>query len=164
MFGNGASDVRTANWMSKAGAVFYALWGVAHVIGAGLQLFVVTRHGGAALTALISSAKPLDPATVTVPEAAEAFMMMGAYNIFWIGFLVTVVAVRMNWRNSDFGYWLNLVVVGAVDLGLLLAMLLPGHMAWSDGVVGVALFALAVGFSTFGRIALRSVDARPHAA
>jgi hypothetical protein len=76
---------------------------------------------------------------------------MGAYNILWIGLLVIVIAVGMNWRNSALGYWLNLAVVGATDLGLLVALLLPGYMAWSDGMIGISLFVLAFVFATAGR-------------
>ena len=69
---------------------------------------------------------------------AAAFMGMGAFNILWIGLLVTVVAVTLNRRKSRLGYWLNLGIVGATDLGLLVALLLPGTMAWSDGGLGSA--------------------------
>jgi hypothetical protein len=141
--------------MTRIGAVCYALWGLAHVVGGGVQLSVVQSRGGSALTALISSARPLDPAAFSVPPAATAFMGMGAYNILWIGLLVTVVALALNWRNAPLGYWLNLALVGATDLGLLVALLLPGHMAWSDGLIGLTLFVLALGFSTWGRGVMR---------
>jgi len=41
--------------------------------------------------------------------------------------------------------------VGATDLSLLAALLLPGYMAWSDGGIGLTLFVLALIFSTLGR-------------
>ncbi|MGE0354429.1 MAG: hypothetical protein AB7I33_09540 [Gemmatimonadales bacterium] len=136
---------------TRIGAVFYALWGIIHILGGATQLFTLRSHGPGALTALIATASPPDPTTVTVPPAAAAFMGMGAWNILWIGLLVTIVAVTLNWRNDRLGYWLNLGVVLATDLGLLAALLLPGHMAWSDGLIGIVLFLLAAGFSAAGR-------------
>jgi hypothetical protein len=141
----------TTNRAAKTGAVFYALWGLLHVIGGAVQLATLNGEGGAALTRMISSARPLGPEAAAVPAAAAAFMGMGAFNILWIGLLVTLIALTMNWRNSRLGYWLNLGIVGATDLGLLVALLLPGTMAWSDGGLGLSLYALALITSSVGR-------------
>ncbi|MEZ4659989.1 MAG: hypothetical protein R2911_20730 [Caldilineaceae bacterium] len=43
-------------------------------------------------------------------------------------------------------------MVSAVDLGLVAMLMVPGHMAWSDGGLGVALWLPAVLFSTVGRL------------
>jgi hypothetical protein len=142
----------TTNRAARTGAAFYALWGLLHVAGGAVQLVTLKGSGGAALTRMISSARPLDEASAAVPDAAAAFMGMGAFNILWIGVLVTVIAVTMNWKNSRLGYWLNLAIVGATDLGLLVALLLPGTMAWSDGGLGLSLFAVALVASTLGRV------------
>ncbi|HXI22006.1 MAG TPA: hypothetical protein VNH46_13010 [Gemmatimonadales bacterium] len=142
----------TINRAARAGAVFYALWGLLHVAGGAVQLATLRGHGGIALTRLIASGRPLDPGVGTVPDAAAAFMGMGAFNILWIGLLVTVVAVTLNRRNSRLGYWLNLGIVGATDLGLLVALLLPGTMAWSDGGLGLGLYFAALVASTLGRM------------
>jgi hypothetical protein len=128
--------------------VFFALWGIAHVAGAALQLTTLRSDGPGALTAMIASARPAAADSFVVPAAAAAFMAMGAWNILWIGMFVTVIAVDMNWRNSTRGLLINMAVVGATDAGLLFALLLPGHMRWSDGAVGLVLFALAAVFST----------------
>jgi len=141
-----------ANRAARTGAVFYALWGLLHVAGGAVQLATLNREGGIALTRLISSARPLGATDASVPDAAAAFMGMGAFNILWIGLLVTVIAVRLNWRNSRLGYWLNLGIVGATDLGLLVALLLPGTMAWSDGGLGLSLYAVALLASSLGRL------------
>jgi hypothetical protein len=136
---------------ARTGAVFYALWGLLHVVGAGVQLATLNSEGGTGLARLISSARPVAE-NADVPVAAAAFMGMGAFNLLWIGLLVTGIAVTLNWRNSRLGYWLNLGIVGATDLGLLVALLLPGTMAWSDGGIGLTLFAFAVIASTMGRL------------
>ncbi len=147
----------TGNRAAKAGAIFYALWGLLHVVGGAVQLATLSGEGGAALTRMISSGAPLTEASAQVPAAAARFMGMGAYNILWIGALVTMIATALNWQNSRLGYWLNLGIVGATDLGLLVALLLPGTMAWSDGGLGISLFLLALGASTLGRVRARPV-------
>lgn len=148
--------MRSESWVSKSGAVAYALWGIVHVLGGAMQLLALRSGGGKALTAMISTAAPFETAGPELPAAAAAYMGMGAFTLVWLGALVTWVAVTQNWRNSRLGYWLNLTLVGTTDLGLLLALLLPGHMAWSDGMVGLGLFALALCFSTFARARDRS--------
>lgn len=145
----------TTNRAARTGAVCYALWGLLHLAGGAVQLATVSGEGGVALTRMISSAAPLGEAAARIPEAAARFMGMGAFNILWIGILVTVIAVTMNWKNSRLGYWLNLGIVGATDLGLLVALLLPGTMAWSDGGLGISLFLLAFAASTIGRMKVR---------
>jgi hypothetical protein len=148
------------NRYAKAGAVCYMLWGVVHVLGAGFQLFTLRTTGAAGLTALVSSAQPTDlQALGPIPPAAAAFMGMGAMNLLWIGALVTTLGATLNWRNSALGYWLNLGIVAGTDVSLLLALLLPGIMSWSDGGIGLSLFGLAVSFSTLGRRAVPPVPA-----
>jgi len=147
----------TTNRLAKTGAVCYALWGIVHVLGAAIQLAALRSRGGAGLTAMISTARPFDAQATVVPGASAAFMGMGAFNLLWIGALVTVVAVTLNWRNSRLGYWLNLGIVGATDAGLLWALLVPGIMAWSDGLVGLVLFAAALACSTLGRARVRGL-------
>jgi hypothetical protein len=74
--------------------------------------------------------------------------------LLWIGVFVLVVAIKLNWNNRPMGYWLNLTVVSAVDLGLIIALIVPGHMALSDGLMGVVLWLPAAAFSTMGLFAI----------
>ena len=48
------------------------------------------------------------------------------------------------------GLGLNLFVAGSADVGLIVALLLPGIMALSDGWPGPLLWLLAAMFSTLG--------------
>lgn len=143
-------------WAARTGAVAYALWGLVHLIGGALQLLTLRRAGGGGLTAMIATARSLDPGTQDVPAAAAAFMGMGAFNLAWIGAFVLVVAVTLNWRNSRLGYWVNLAVVGATDLGMAVALLVPGYIAWSDALIGLSLFAVALVSSTIAYPAARA--------
>jgi hypothetical protein len=130
------------------------LWGVAHLIGGVYQVLTLRSGGGEALTDLIASGLPLAPGATTIPGPAAAFMGMGAANIAVMGALVTAVAL-LNWRNSSTGYWVNLLLVASVDLNLVAFLLAPGFMAWTDGIVGLALFVPAAILSTHARLRSR---------
>ncbi len=139
---------------ARSAAVLYALWGLAHLVGGAYQVLTLTDGGGSALTAMISSGLAVDP-SLTVPAASSAFMGMGAANIAVVGFIVTCIAV-LNWRNSREGYWMNLLLVGGVDLNLVVFLLTPGVMSWSDGLVGLVLFVPAAVLSTAARVGARA--------
>ena len=55
------------HWAARTGAICYALWGVLHVLGAGMQLSRLGREGGAGLAAMLASA---GPPGVTMPAVA----------------------------------------------------------------------------------------------
>ena len=61
-----------------------------------------------------------------------------------------VVAVWLNWNNSRLGYWLNLIVVTAADLGFIFYVLVPGYVPLIPAGLGPLLWVLAIIFSTLG--------------
>jgi hypothetical protein len=61
--------------------------------------------------------------------------------------LVVAIAVGLNWKNSPVGFWLNLVIVSAVDLDLIIFLIAPGFMALPDGLIGIMLPIPAVAFA-----------------
>jgi hypothetical protein len=64
--------------------------------------------------------------------------------------LCIAIAVSMNWRNSRRGYWANLVLVSATDLGFVVLILLPGI---AHELLGPILWVLALIFTTIGYLA-----------
>lgn len=136
----------------RTGAVCYALWGILHIVGASVLLLQLASGSTADALATIGSATPA--AALPTPSDGLTAAVLGyyAWNLLWIGGFVLVVAIRLNWQNSAMGYWLNLTVVSAVDLGLVVALVAPGHMALADGLLGVALWLPATFFSTVGLV------------
>jgi hypothetical protein len=61
--------------------------------------------------------------------------------------------VTLNWRNTRIGYWLNLGVVSADDVGFFYVIVLPGYIRLGEGLLGPVLWVLAVIFSTVGVLA-----------
>lgn len=137
---------------SRIGAGCYALWGAIHVVG-GLVLLQAALTGTEAFLRAQQGGPPRDPIGPTVaaaPEIASGVFAFHAFNLVWLGLLTLLVAVRLNWRNSTAGYWVNLGLVGFTDLGLLLFIVGPGIMTWADAWIGPALFVPALVFSTLG--------------
>jgi len=138
----------------KIGAVFYALWGLLHVFGAAVLIQQAAADASLALST-IGSATPAAEIPQIGDGLAASVLTYYAWNLLWIGLLVIVIAVKFNWQNSPLGFWLNLVLVSAVDLGLIILLVAPGYMALSDGMAGVLLWLPALLFSTIGLFANR---------
>ena len=113
----------------KIGGALYVLGGLLHLF-AGFQIYKL-------------SAGVSDP-------ALAARMAQAGLNLAIIAGVTIAIAARLNWRNDRFGYWLNLGMVSLADIGFILLLLLPGYFPLGPGLVGPALWLLAVLFSTIG--------------
>ncbi len=127
----------------QIGAVFYMLWGVLHVV-TGASLLVTGYSSGAAdqMRAYGSAAAGTIPETL--PVLVASIGGFHAWNLLWIGALVTIVAIVFNWRNRKEGVWLNGILAGAASIGLIAFLLAPGYMPWTEGAAGIALFVPAL--------------------
>jgi hypothetical protein len=114
---------------AKIGAGSYVIWGLLH-IGAALDEF---RLGSG-----------LEPGLV------QGKINQGAWDLLFFALFAIVVAVRYNWKNDTLGYWLNLIVVSAADIGFIIFVLLPGHVALFPGILGPIFWILGAVFSTLG--------------
>ena len=117
------------NIPARLGAILYVLWGLLHLEAA---------RGVYALGQSLESGM----------VQGRVFQM--AWCLLFFAVFGIVVAVVWNWRNSRLGYWMNLVVVSAGDLGFIFFVLLPGHVPLVPGGLGPLLWVLAVAFSTVG--------------
>lgn len=130
----------------KLGAIFYVLWGLLHVAGGAA---ILTADAQTQLAMFGTDAAATD--TVQAPGAVvHAALSFHAYNLLWMGLLATGIAIVLNWKNSTVGYWMNMAIVGAADIGLIVFLLVPGYMAVLDGAPGPTLWVLAAVFTTIG--------------
>ena len=134
----------------KIGAIFYILWGILHIVGGAALLQELSAGGVRDVLASLGSAVPAAELPAISGGVTGAVVAFFAFNWVWIGLLVLVVGARLNWHNNKIGYWLNLAVAGASDIGLIVTLLAPGYMAVSDGWPGPLLWLLAAIFSTIG--------------
>jgi hypothetical protein len=77
-------------------------------------------------------------------------IFQGAWNLLFFALFGIVVAVVFNWKNSRLGYWLNLVVISAADIGFIVTVLMPGYVPWIPGGLGPLLWIVALFFSSVG--------------
>ncbi|MFI7121302.1 hypothetical protein [Amycolatopsis sp. NPDC049868] len=128
--GAGAFDVTMGvemagvrRWAAGAAAL-YALWGLLHM-GLGVSMVIGDLADGR-------------PGTELAAESLLFFIcvtVLGAQAIF--------VAVAMNRVNSRLGYWLNVAVLGVVDVAFLVFLVVPGHVDPIGGIAGPVIWLLA---------------------
>ena len=140
----------SARVVTRAGAVLFALWGLLHVAGGAAMLVSLSGQGADGLMALVATSSRI-PA---LPEGAlgplAGVLGQHAWDLLVVGFMVTVIAVTMNWKGSRAGFWLNTSLVSGVDVGLTLFMVVPGVMNLADALPGVVLWIPAVALSAWG--------------
>tara|TARA_B100001105_G_scaffold112967_1_gene90613 strand:+ start:1165 stop:1554 length:390 start_codon:yes stop_codon:yes gene_type:complete len=126
------------NIFAKVGAAAYVMWGILHIQAARLVFLL---------------GDSLDPGMVQGRIYQDAFSLL-FFAIFGIA-----VAVWLNWRNSRLGYWLNLVVISAADIGFIVYVLLPGYVPLVPGGLGPLLWVVAIIFSTLGILKSKPINA-----
>ena len=117
------------NVFARLGAVAYVVWGLLHIQAARL---------------VYALGETLEPGIV------QARIYQGAWNLLFFALFGIIVAVFLNWKNSRIGYWLNLVVVSAADLGFIITVLIPGYVPLLPAGLGPFLWVVGLVFSTLG--------------
>jgi hypothetical protein len=77
-------------------------------------------------------------------------LMQNSWNLAFVSLVAIGVAAFMNWRNSQTGYWINLVAVALADIGFIIFILVPGLIPLWPAMLGPVLWLLAALFSTLG--------------
>lgn len=124
----------TSTPLSISGAIAFSLWGLLHVVGSGFILTQLATGGAAAAYDVYGVTEPPDQA---IAGAALGYM---SYFVAIFGLVVCGVALRLNWRNSERGLALNTALVLIVELGLVIFLILPGHVSLAEALPGFILF------------------------
>jgi hypothetical protein len=117
----------TPNTISKIGAVFYIIWACLHLLAA-YSVYVLGRS--------------LDSSMV------QGRVFQDAWNLLFFSIIAISVAATLNWRNSVWGYWINLATVGIADTGFIFFVLVPGYTPVWPSILGPVFWVLATMFST----------------
>lgn len=116
-----------ATILARIGAVLYVLWGLLHIVAA-YKVFSLGQ---------------------TIEQGmVQGRLFQDAWNLLFFAIFGIVVAVIYNWNNNKMGYWLNLIVLSAGDIGFIITILLPGYLPLFPGAIGPTLWLLALAFST----------------
>lgn len=116
--------------MTQIGAIFYIAWGLMHLYAA----FQVYKLGKRQTSGMV-----------------QGRIYQSVWNLAAFAVAVTAVAVVYNWFNNPMGYWLNLALTSVTDVGFILFIVAPGYLPLWPGLLGPALWILAVIFSTLGQ-------------
>ena len=128
------------NLFAKLGSITYVLWGILHIEAA---------------RKVYALGQTLDPGMV------QGRVFQDAWNLLFFAIFGIMVGVFLNWKNSRLGYWLNLIVVSAGDIGYIIFILVPGYVPFMPGALGPILWVAALIFST---IAIMSTNESARAA
>lgn len=119
----------TNNLFNKIGALCYVIWGLLHLRAS----YGIYQLG------------------LTVPAGLlQGRVWQGAWHLGLLAITSIGVALWLNWRGSQPGYWVNLVMVGATDLGFIFLLLLPGYVGLREGMIGPVFWLLGALFTTLG--------------
>jgi hypothetical protein len=116
--------------MAQIGAIFYVAWGLLHLYAA----FQVYKLGSRQTAGMV-----------------QGRIYQSVWHLAAFAVAVTAVAVVYNWFNNPMGYWLNLALTSVTDVGFILFIVAPGYLPLWPGLLGPALWMLAVIFSTLGQ-------------
>jgi len=107
--------------LSIAGAICYVLWGCLHLRAA----YAVYRVGAD-----------------LAPGMAQGRVYQDSWNLLFFGVTAIVIALTLNIRNSNWGYWINLCVLALADTGLIFFVIVPGYMPLWPGLAGPVLWMI----------------------
>ena len=116
-----------ATILARIGAALYILWGLLHIVAA-YKVFLLGK---------------------TIEQGmVQGRLFQDAWNLLFFAIFGIIVAIIYNWKNDKVGYWLNLVVLSAGDIGFIITILLPGYLPLFPGAIGPIVWLLALTFST----------------
>lgn len=125
---------------ARLSAAFFVLWGVIHIAGGG-SILAALGNGPAAGYAFYANAAG------DYPAAAGAILAYNSFAILWTGAIVAAVAVILSWRGNPTGAYINLALTGLSEVGLIVFLVLPGFIPWSQASIGLVPFLAATAFA-----------------
>jgi hypothetical protein len=120
--------------MAQMGAIFSIAWGLLHLYAA-FQVYTLGTRQSAGMV--------------------QGRIYQSAWNLAACAIGVLAVAVIFSWFNTSIGYWLNLALTSITDLGFILFVVGRRYLPPWPGLLGPALWLLALLFSTLGQWMLR---------
>ena len=135
----------------RIGAMLFILWGLLHAVSGGMGIYLTTL---AAVPDWAGSMAVVPGRWSGLPESSLGLFRQHSYNIAAGGVAASLIAVFGNWRNSRLAWIVNGALIAVLDLGMVVFMLLPGHVPLLDGLIGPILWAggfLLTGLGQAGR-------------
>ncbi|WP_207004496.1 hypothetical protein [Trinickia mobilis] len=116
--------------LARIGAVFFVIWGLAHFFAA-YQVYQTGLAGS--------------------PSLVQGRLFQEAFYIFAFATTGIVLAIKLNWRNSRAGFWVNALIIGIGDVPFILFVLIPGYAPFWPGILGPVLWIAGMIFTGLGQ-------------
>jgi hypothetical protein len=116
---------------ARLGAVIYIVWALLH-LQAAWAVYQLGRHAAASMV--------------------QGRLLQDAWNLACFSAAGIGVALTLNWRNDRWGYWINVAVIGAADLGFIIFVLAPGYLPPWPGLLGPVVWLIGLALATVGRL------------
>jgi len=114
---------------ARIGSISYIIWGLLHLVAAADEF----KLGSTLENGLV-----------------QGKINQGAWDLMFFALFCIVVAIKYNWNNDKLGYWLNLIIVSAADIGFIIFVLLPGHVDIFPGILGPIFWLGGAIFTSLG--------------
>ena len=123
----------------RAAAVLWVIWGLVHVLAAGM---IIPADPQAAVTAILDG---VDPARLAADYPAElsGILSQHGWNLGWFG-IATIVGGIFIWRGSTTAIWVTALIGGLADVGYFVFVDLPGYNLFLPGTLMTIVSAAAI--------------------
>ncbi|NND72212.1 MAG: hypothetical protein HKN43_11615 [Rhodothermales bacterium] len=128
-------------YSNRIAGISYVLWGAIHILGGSVMVFAPGGAGG------IEEIITQSPAAIAGTSAIDAIAKYYAFNLAVLGACAFGLGVSILRSGKRLTHLAAMVLIGIVDLGLLLFLVLPGHLSLADGSPGLILFVTGALFS-----------------
>lgn len=135
----------TQTWLLRTSAVLWLIWGLVHVLGGIMFVFV-----GGAFEAISTIADKVDPETLNgnYPAALEAILNQHGFNLLWAG-AVTIIGSVFIWRKNTAAIFVSALVGGLFDVGYFVFLDLGGYVNFVPGTIMTIVSASAISLSFY---------------
>ena len=140
------------NKSHKIGATFYILWGIIHVGIGATSLYSLSTSGSRAVLLMMGSILPPEEIPQIIPNVVSGLVAQHSWNLIWFGLFAIIVGTLLNWKNSKTGYWFNVALVSATEIGVVISLAVTGYITLFPIFMGLTFGIIAVIFSTIGRL------------
>jgi|CXWL01.1.fsa_nt_gi hypothetical protein len=134
----------------KIGSAIYVIWGIIHIFGGGTLLADAVSDNPTKALFGFGSAMPESSISPVSDPVTASVISFHSFDLVWMGILVTIIAITMNWKNSKTGFLINTAIIAFADLGLIIFMLIPGIVKVEEGLIGPLLLPLGMIFLILG--------------
>lgn len=137
--------------LARVACISFALWGMLHFVGGAWIL-------AAAIVDPASGYSHYQQHSGMFTPLSSAILSYFSFLIACAGAAATAIAIKFNWQNSQLGLAINTIMIGVIEFGLVIFLVLPGFTLFAEASPGLLFFIVG---AVAGGIACRSSEQAP---